>query len=135
MAMTGLFARGWRGAVGLIAAYAIALQTLFAAFAPLPANAGNALGADFGPLSVLCFGSGNAGSDGDPDAPAHTSSGKFHCVLCGSSAAGAAVLPDAAGAPLALPQFATHDFLRPVDASMALAPARAGLARAPPLTV
>jgi hypothetical protein len=44
--MAGVFSRARiRAAIGLIAAYAIALQTLFAAFAPLPAHAA---GVDFG---------------------------------------------------------------------------------------
>ena len=90
--MTGLLKGArFRAAIGLIAAYAIALQTLFAAFAPLPAHA---QAADIAGWHVLCFGSGNAvPTDGDPAAPA-PASGKFHCVLCGSALAAAAVLPE-----------------------------------------
>ena len=91
--MSGFVKSGrFRAAIGLIAAYAIALQTLFAAFAPLPANA---QGADFAAWSAICFGSGNAGpaDPADPDAPA-PASGKFHCVLCGLATASVAVLPE-----------------------------------------
>lgn len=130
--MKGLFTRGrLRAAVGLIAAYAIALQTLFAALAPLPANA---QGADFGQMSVICFGSGgNTMPSDDGSAPQHAA--KFHCVLCGSLLAGAALTPDPVAIPLRLPAIAstyapTHD-----ETLRATTPARAGPARAPPLTV
>ena len=131
MAMNGLFARKrWRAAVGLIAAYAIALQTLFAAFAPLPANS---TGADFGQLSVICFGSGSSGI-GDPAAPAQKPSGTFHCVLCGSAVADAAVFPDSVGAPLPPAQFSAGYFLASIETLIAPVPVRAGPARAPPPT-
>jgi hypothetical protein len=126
--MAGVFPRTRiRAAIGLIAAYAIALQTLFAAFAPLPAGA---QGVDFG--QVICFGSGNAGTPAgdDGNAPAV---GKHHCVLCLSFAA--AALPEPGTHPLArtaqLSPFvpaATEIFIAPVAA-------RSGPARAPPLTV
>ena len=128
--MAGVYSRTrTRAAIGLIAAYAIALQTLFAAFAPLPANA---QGVDFG--QAICFGSANAGTPAGDDngAPAPVS-GKYHCVLCISFAA--AILPEPGTFPLArtvaLSRFA------PVAAEIFIAPvaARSGPARAPPLTV
>lgn len=129
--MKGLFSRTRiRAAVGLIAAYAIALQTLFAAFAPLPANA---QGFDFG--QTICFGSGNAsapaGDDNGAPAPA---AGKFHCVLCLVSAA-AAILPEPVVAPVM--RVATQAHLAPASAEIFVAPssARSGPSRAPPLTV
>ena len=97
--MKGLFlSEGKRAAVGLIAAYAIALQTLFAAFAPLPANA---QGVDFG--QAICFGSANAATPGGEDngAPA-PAAGKYHCVLC--VAFGATILPEPASARWNEPQ-------------------------------
>jgi hypothetical protein len=131
--MKGLVIRGrMRAAIGLIAAYAIALQTLFAAFAPLPANAH---GADFAAWSAICFGSANtsATDSGDPASPA-PASGKFHCVLCGLATASAAVLPEAAFA-FARPQGVSLVVFTPAPA---VAPAphsvRAGSARAPPLS-
>ncbi|MFZ5690856.1 MAG: DUF2946 family protein [Pseudomonadota bacterium] len=121
----------FRAAIGLIAAYAIALQTLFAAFAPLPAHAQASGVAGW---SILCFGSGNAApNDGDPgSAPA---SGKFHCVLCGPALAAAAILPepDAHLAP-ALTAAAISFGIAP-DRNPALRPVVAGKPRAPPLTV
>ena len=127
------FVRGgrFRAAIGLIAAYAIALQTLFAAFAPLPAHA---QGADIAGWHVLCFGSGNTTpTDGDPASPA-PASGKFHCVLCGSALAVAAVLPEPAAAPAPDYSVSVVVFtLAPAGASSQDA-TRAGSARAPPLT-
>jgi hypothetical protein len=130
--MAGLFLRGrWRGAIGLIAAYAIALQTLFAAFAPLPANA---QGSDFAGGHVLCFGSGNVPSDtGDPSAPA-PASGKFHCVLCGSVLAAAAVLPEPVVEPAPHHAVSAAVFVATPDVIPAQHAVRAGSARAPPLT-
>jgi hypothetical protein len=129
--MAGVFKRTRiRAAIGLIAAYAIALQTLFAAFAPMPANAA---GVDFG--QVICFGSGNtsapAGDDNGAPAPA---SGKLHCVLCVASGA-AAILPEPVSCPLA--QAATLSEPAPATAEIFLAPlaARSGPSRAPPLTL
>jgi hypothetical protein len=132
--MTSLLKRArYRAAIGLIAAYAIALQTLFAAFAPLPANA---QGADFAAWSAICFGSGNAAAsdNGDPDAPP-PASGKFHCVLCGPALAAAAVLPDPVAVPapahvVSIVLFAFAPVHVPVQRIT-----RAGDARAPPLTV
>lgn len=121
----------FRAAIGLIAAYAIALQTLFAAFAPLPADA---RAADIAGWHVLCFGSGNAGpaDPGNPDAPA---SGKFHCVLCGPALAAAAVLPEPVAEPAlyysaALIVFAPAPYVAPARHAI-----RSGSIRAPPLTV
>lgn len=123
----------FRAAIGLIAAYAIALQTLFAALAPLPANA---QAADLAGLHVLCFGSGIAAAsdNADPDAPP-PASGKFHCVLCGLATAAAAVLPGAdfdlaASHAISIVLFAPAPALAPARQAV-----RAGAARAPPLTV
>jgi hypothetical protein len=71
-------------AIGLIAAYAVALQTLFAVFAPWPA-------ADRSGGQILCVGAAIAADAGDPAAPAPASR-TFHCVAC-SLSAGAAILP------------------------------------------
>ena len=121
-----------RAAIGLIAAYAVALQTLFAAFAPLPANA---QGADFAAWSAICFGSANTASsdNGDPASPP-PASGKFHCVLCGLATAAAAILPEAA-CDLAPPRGVSLVLFTPApDVTPARHSVRAGSARAPPLT-
>jgi hypothetical protein len=128
--MAGVFSRTRiRAAVGLIAAYAIALQTLFAAFAPLPANAASA---DFG--QVLCFGSGNASAPAGDNQGVPAPAGKFHCVLCVASAA-AAILPEPDVSPVA--RIATQAQFAPATAEIFVAPssARSGPSRAPPLTV
>jgi len=121
-----------RAAIGLIAAYAIALQTLFAAFAPLPANA---QGADFAAWSAICFGSASStpSDSGDPASPP-PASGKFHCVLCALSAASVAILPEAA-CDLAPPRGVSLVLFTPApDVTPARHSVRAGSARAPPLT-
>jgi hypothetical protein len=128
--MAGVFSRTRiRAAIGLIAAYAIALQTLFAAFAPLPANA---QGVDFG--QAICFGSANAGTPaGDDNGAPAPASGKYHCVLCVAFAA--AILPEPGICPLA--RTATLSQFVPAAGDIFTAPvaARSGPARAPPLTV
>jgi hypothetical protein len=128
--MAGVYSRTrTRAAIGLIAAYAIALQTLFAAFAPLPVNAS---GIDF--AQVICFGSGNATAPDSGDNGAPVPAGKFHCVLCVSQGA-AAILPEPVACPLA--RAAIVAGFAPASADVSLAPvrARSGPARAPPLTV
>lgn len=116
-----------RAAVGLVAAYALALQTLLAAFAPLPVNAE---GVDFGQLSVICFGGGAGTSPGEPAAPP---SGKLHCIVCCVSS-GAATLPSAV--PLPVPAIATAASRAALqDRAVRLAFARSGPARAPPTLV
>ncbi|MFN3349664.1 DUF2946 family protein [Pseudorhodoplanes sp.] len=128
--MTGLRESGrFRAAIGLIAAYAIALQALFAAFAPLPAHAKPA---DIASWSALCFGGGNPSPDGDPAAPA---SGKFHCVLCGSALAAAAILPEPATNAAPVLAAAGVLFGTAPQAAPARQAIRPGQARAPPLTV
>ncbi len=114
-------------AIGLIAAYAIALQALFASFAPSPAHAAGAAG-----WSILCFGSANtAPANDDPAAPA---SGTFHCVLCGSALAAAAVLPPPADSP-APRDFTSLVVFAPAEARVrGTSLVRDRQARAPPLT-
>ena len=130
--MKGLFTHArMRAAVGLIAAYAIALQTLFAAFAPLPAHAN---GADFDRLAVICFGSGGSSTPSDDGgAPQH--SAKYHCVLCGSLLAGAALTPDPVVVPLRLEAISAVYAPAPTETPLTATPARDGLSRAPPLTM
>ncbi len=128
--MAGLLnRRRGRAAIGLIAAYAIALQALFAALAPLHADAA---GVDFG--QILCFGSSNSSAPaGDKDGDPAPVAGKFHCVLC--VAAAAAVLPDPLIEPAA-PQAFLLQFAKVFATdSLAPAPARSGLSRAPPSTL
>lgn len=131
--MTSLLKRArFRAAIGLIAAYAVALQTLFAAFAPLPANA---QGADFSAWSAICFGSANtaASDNGDPASPP-PASGKFHCVLCGLAAASAAILPET-GLVLSPPRGVSTVLFVPAPEVAPIPHAfRSDSIRAPPLT-
>ncbi len=130
--MSGVFSRTrFRAAIGLIAAYAIALQTLFAAFAPLPAHA---QGADFG--QVICFGNANAGMPaGDDNGAPAPASGKYHCVLCVSFAAAAAILPEPVCALLPQSAPVSQFSIAKFDTAVSPLPVRSGLSRAPPLTL
>jgi hypothetical protein len=131
--MTGVMRSGrFAAAIGLIAAYGIALQTLFAAFAPFT---GNMQTAEVSGWRILCFGSRAAApaDAGDPAMPA-PASGNLHCVLCGSTI-GSAVLPEFAAAPVRecviyAVAFATAPIGVPTQR-----PTGAANARAPPLTV
>jgi hypothetical protein len=120
---------GLRAAISLIAAYAVALQAVFATLAPVPVGVA---GLDFG--HVICFGGDAAPPDGsDPSAPA-PASGKFHCVLCGSAMAGAAVLPE----PASIPRLAAAAVEQLQNSQAGAVPSRAsrtGPARAPPHSV
>jgi hypothetical protein len=77
----------WRQAVGLIAAYALALNVILMAFA-VP-GVGQPASAD--PFSVICLsGGGHVGAADDgsgTQAPAHH--GSHHCALCGCTPAAA----------------------------------------------
>lgn len=131
--MTRLFPH-WhiRAAIGLIAAYAIALQAVFTTLAPMPAYAAG--GAD--PFSAHCFGNGSAGlpESGAPDAPA-PASGQMHCVFCGSCAGGFVVLP-AVASEIRTQATAPLAFIVPASAVLpAAGSARDGPARAPPPAV
>lgn len=122
----------WRAAVGLIAAYAIALQAVFTTLAPMPAHATGS--AD--PFAAHCFGNGSAGlpDSRDPGAPA-PAPGKMHCVFCGACAGGFVVLPAVA---LEARSQATVSiaFVLPAHAAPPIADnARDGPARAPPHAV
>jgi hypothetical protein len=129
--MAGLFSRTRiRAAIGLIAAYAMALQTLFAAFAPMPASA---QGVDFG--QVICSGSGNAATPASDNSGAPAPAfGKVHCMLCVASGAPAILPEPACESMLWVLQLSQFSLAR-IDAPAAPIPSRSGPARAPPLTV
>ena len=125
--MTGLF-RGGRlaAAIGLIAAYAIALQAVFTTLAPMQVQAD-------GTVAVYCSGS-SLSADGEHGTPA-PATGKMQCVFCGACASGAVVLPgDTALADL--PVERPLALSRPAhDSRTAATHVRDGPARAPPLSV
>ena len=128
--MTGILpSRRLRAVAALIAAYAIALQAVFATLAPMQVQAD-------GTVAVYCSGSNSAAvPDGsDPAGPA-PGLGILSCVFCGACAAGAVTLP---GATATADQTVVRPILlareswrgRPAESH-----ARDGPARAPPLTV
>lgn len=119
-----------RAAIGLIAAYAIALQAVFTSLAPMPAFAAGS--AD--PFAAHCFGNGGSTQDGAPGQPS-PASGKMHCVFCGACAGGFVVLPLAALEVVTLTTVPA-DFVRPDSRCLSFANnARDGPARAPPPAV
>lgn len=121
----------WRAAIGLIAAYAIALQAVFTTLAPMPAPAAGSVD----PFAAHCFGNGNSGlPDGGPGSPAPVS-GKMHCVFCGACAGGFVVLAVAAGQVQRQQAALPIAYILPASKSLPTAgKARDGPARAPPLT-
>ena len=128
--MTGLPPSGnLRAMAALVAAYAIALQAVFAMLAPMQVQAD-------GTIAVYCSGSGNAVVAPDTDDPAEPpATGKLQCVFCGACAAGAVVLPGAvtpAYLTVAKPVAARVETSR---GRLAESHGRDGPARAPPLTV
>jgi hypothetical protein len=126
-----LHSRRWRTAIGLIAAYAIALQAVFTTLAPMPADAAGS--ADL--FAAHCFGNGNAAlPESEPGAPA-PASGKMHCVFCGACAGGFVVIPTVV-IETQSQTVATIAFILPSSAALPVANnARDGPARAPPHAV
>jgi hypothetical protein len=127
--MTGL-QKGvrFRTAIGLIAAYAIALQAVFTTLAPMQVQAD-------GTIAAYCSGSAavTPGTE-DPNAPSPVPA-KMQCVFCGACPGGFAILPavsDVADLPVERPLSLVP--AAPDDRTAAIH-VRDGPARAPPLTV
>jgi hypothetical protein len=122
-----LFHRGWRSAVGLIAAYALVLQALLAySIAAQAAASGDVSGSFF----VICkTDSDGTTADGAPAKPT------THCPVCTLALDGAGAVPGVAALPL------PHAFtVQPTpfvtaQACVSYHRARAGLTRAPPQNV
>lgn len=117
-----------RAAIGLIAAYAIALQAVFSVLAPMEVRAD-------GTLAVYCSGSGNAAvPGGDTGAPV-PATGKMQCVFCGACASGF-VVPSVASGVADLPVVRPLSLVRAAqDDRIVAIHVRDGPARAPPLSV
>lgn len=128
--MIGILPKGkLRAMAALVAAYALALQAVFATLAPMQVQAD-------GTVAVYCSTRAiKAAPDSDDPAGAPPATGKLPCVFCGACAAGSALLPEAADiaySPLARPLVS----LRAAPDQRAVAfQFRDGPARAPPLTV
>lgn len=123
---------GFRKIVGIIAIYAIALNTiLWTALAPVPA------GAAFDPLAVICHSTANAAdmtvdaAGGQPAAPGKACD---HCTLCGATGSPAMAADAVLAATLSPGRLIAE--LRPAEASRRPGLVRSSnLARGPPLSV
>jgi hypothetical protein len=127
--MTGLLrAARFRAAIGLIAAYAVALQAVFSVLAPMEVRAD-------GTVAVYCSSSESAAlPDGDTGTPV-PATGKMNCVFCGACAGGFAVLPVVSGVAdllVARPLLLERE---PRRIRLAAIHVRDGAARAPPLSM
>ena len=120
--------RGWRGAIGMIAAYALVLQA-FLAYSLATRAAAQDPGSFSGAFFVICSSQDgpDAGHDGDAKLKLNT-----HCPICTVANFSAATVPD----PVALPKlpaaFTARTAFVSADACVAYHRARAGLSRAPP---
>jgi hypothetical protein len=90
--------RGWRGAIGLIAAYALVLQA-FLAYSMASQAAAQGDGPYSGSFFIVCTSQDDAAA-GHAGAPAKPVT---HCPICILSASAAATLPDIARLPLSPP--------------------------------
>jgi Protein of unknown function (DUF2946) len=121
--------RGLRGAVGLIAAYALVLQAFFAySIATQAAAQGNSSGSFF----VICVNSDDAVTMDGMDAPVKPGT---HCPICTLSGSAAATLPETAVLPAWQAVSAGRTPFVSVQACVSYHEARAGLTRAPPQNV
>jgi hypothetical protein len=128
--MTGFLPTVNLRAVGaLIAAYAIALQAVFATLAPMQVQAD-------GKVTVYCSVSASAvAPDTDDPAAPVPAPGQVQCVFCGACAAGAVILPGAvtpAYLTIERPIALAHNYSR---GRLSESHVRDGPARAPPLAV
>jgi hypothetical protein len=117
-----------RAMAALVAAYALALQAVFATLAPMQVRAD-------GTLAVYCSVSANAVAPDADDPAGPRAKGKLQCVFCGACGPAAVLLPGAVTpAYLTVAQPIAPDVERS-RGRQAESPARNGFARAPPLTV
>jgi hypothetical protein len=119
--------RGWRGAIGLAAAYALVLQAFLAyAVVSQAAAQGNAL--DSNSLFALCISHDGPAAADDAGAPVKPAA---HCPICTLSAT-AATLPGPVGLPGWQAAMAERTLFISAAACISFHRARAGLSRAPP---
>ncbi len=116
--------RGCRGAVGILAAYALVLQAFLAyGIAAQAAAHGSSTGSFF----VICF-----VSDDGATAPVKPTT---HCPICIDNAQPMAATPDAVELPLPHQRLTGGTPFVSVQACVSFHEARAGLTRAPPQNV
>jgi hypothetical protein len=113
--------RGWRGAIGLIAAYALVLQAFLAYSTAVQATA-----QDFS-FFVLCTPQDNPDTPHGGGAPTNA-----HCPVCTLSGSAAGTLPDRVLLPLWQAAMAERTSFVSTAACISFHRARAGLSRAPP---
>jgi hypothetical protein len=118
---------GWR-ALSIALCYALALQAVLAAFGTALA-AGQAGSAEQG--FAICHG----GDGGVPTGGDGGNSDKLPCALCAVAVAGGGLLPTESLAPTAPRILASRIAVADCAEVLRAAPARAGLARAPPTTL
>ena len=119
--------RGWRGAVGLIAAYALVLQGFLAySIASQAAVQGNS--PYTGSFFVICI-SHDAAADGDTGAPVKPVT---HCPICTLAASAVATLPEPGSLPVQWAASTGPQAFVSVAACVCFHQSRAGLSRAPP---
>jgi hypothetical protein len=119
--------RGWRGAVGLIAAYAIVLQA-FLAYSTASQAAARDAASDAAAFFVLCTAQDNSAAPHGDGGPLPGT----HCPICTLSGSGAATLPDPGSLPVWQGVAAGPTSFVSVGACVSFHSARAGLSRAPP---
>jgi hypothetical protein len=121
--------RGWRGAIGLITAYAFVLQVFLAySIASQAAVLGNSSGAFF----VICVNADTGAAAGGETKPGTPTT---HCPICTLTGASAAIVPDLVQLPMWQPASAQRTPFVSGQACIHFHRARAGLSRAPPLHV
>jgi hypothetical protein len=121
----GVHRRGWRGAIGLVAAYALVLQAFLAYSTAVQATAQDSSYA--GDFFFLCTSQDHPDAPHGGGAPTHT-----HCPVCTLSGSAAGTLPDRVSLPLRQAAKAERTSFVSVAASISFHRARAGLSRAPP---
>ena len=119
--------RGWRGAVGLITAYAFVLEAFLGySVASRAAVRGDSSGA----FSVICINDDTGARADAPGAPVQPT----HCPICTLTASASLIAPDLVELPPSQPTWERWPFLSE-QACVHFRRVRAGLSRAPPLHV
>ena len=131
MVLEAIRKRGWRRAVGLIAAYALALQAFLAHAALAQAAATGAL-SQGGAFFIVCVSHDGDAVPGDAGAPVKTAS---HCPTCTLAAGAGGIVPDAVPLPKWRPGASEQASPVSVANGIFIHRARAGLTRAPPAMV
>ena len=127
--MVGAFhKRGWRGAIGLIAAYALVLQACLA-YSMASQAAAQSAAADSDSFFVICTSQDGMPVPDDAGAPVKPMT---HCPICTLSASAAAMLPDPVSLPVWQAAMTARTPFVSAAACISFHRARAGLSRAPP---